>query len=107
MLKLVYAPDPILKKESASLPQVDEHHRELIKEMYEVMYSSNGVGLAAPQIGLNLRIFVLDAGSREDEKKPITIINPKILSFGEEIVSYEEGCLSFPSILLKLIVPKK
>ena len=107
MLKLVYAPDPILKKESAPLPQVDEHHRELIREMYEVMYSSNGVGLAAPQIGLNLRIFVLDAGSREDEKKPITIINPKILSLGEEIVSYEEGCLSFPEHFAEIDRPEK
>ena len=51
MLKLIYAPDPILKKESVSIPQVDDHHRELIKQMYEIMYSANGVGLAAPQIG--------------------------------------------------------
>ena len=71
------------------------------------MYSSNGVGLAAPQIGLNLRIFVLDAGSREDEKNPITIINPKILSFGEEIVSYEEGCLSFPEHFAEIDRPEK
>ena len=68
MLKLIYAPDPILKKESVSIPQVDDHHRELIKQMYEIMYSANGVGLAAPQIGLNIRIFVLDAGSRDEEK---------------------------------------
>ena len=74
MLKLIYAPDPILKKESVSIPQVDDHHRELIKQMYEIMYSANGVGLAAPQIGLNIRIFVLDAGSKDEEKKPITII---------------------------------
>ena len=47
MLKLIYAPDPILKKESVSIPQVDDHHRELIKQMYEIMYSANGVGLAA------------------------------------------------------------
>ena len=80
MLKLIYAPDPILKKESVSLPQVDEHHRELIKKMYEIMYSANGVGLAAPQIGLNIQIFVLDAGSRDEEKKPLTMINPKIIS---------------------------
>ena len=79
MLKLIYAPDPILKKESVSIPQVDDHHRELIKQMYEVMYSANGVGLAAPQIGLNIRIFILDACSRDEEKKPITIINPKII----------------------------
>ena len=96
MLKLVYAPDPILKKESLEIPQVDEHHRKLIKEMYEVMYKANGVGLAAPQVGENLRIFIIDAGAREEEKKPITMINPKLLSLGNEIVPYEEGCLSFP-----------
>jgi len=81
MLKLIYAPDPILKKESVSIPQVDDHHRELIKQMYEIMYSANGVGLAAPQIGLNIRIFVLDAGSRDEEKKPITMINPKLYHY--------------------------
>ena len=86
MLKLVYAPDPILKKESLEIPQVDEHHRKLIKEMYEVMYKANGVGLAAPQVGENLRIFIIDAGAREEEKKPITMINPKLLSLGNEIV---------------------
>ena len=86
MLKLIYAPDPILKKESVPIPQVDDHHRELIKQMYEVMYSANGVGLAAPQIGLNIRIFILDAGSRNEEKKPITIINPKIISLEKNII---------------------
>ena len=96
MLKLVYAPDPILKKESLEIPQVDDHHRKLIKEMYEVMYKANGVGLAAPQVGENLRIFIIDAGAREEEKKPITMINPRLLSLGNEIVPYEEGCLSFP-----------
>ena len=89
MLKLIYAPDPILKKESVSITQVDDHHRELIKQMYEIMYSANGVGLAAPQIGLNICIFILDAGSREEEKKPITMINPKIISLHENKVPYE------------------
>ena len=59
MLKLVYAPDPILKKECQPLAQVDDHHRTLIKEMYEVMYEANGVGLAAPQVGLDMRIFII------------------------------------------------
>ena len=86
MLKLIYAPDPILKKDSVSLPQVDEHHRELIKQMYEIMYSANGVGLAAPQIGLNIRIFILDASSRDEEKKPMTMINPKIISLDETFI---------------------
>ena len=86
MLKLIYAPDPILKKESVSLPQVDQHHRELIKQMYEIMYTANGVGLAAPQIGLSIRIFILDASSRDGEKKPMTMINPKIISLDENKV---------------------
>ena len=107
MLKLIYAPDPILKKESVSIPQVDDHHRELIKQMYEVMYSANGVGLAAPQIGLNIRIFILDAGSRDEEKKPITIINPKIISLEKNIVPYEEGCLSFPEHFAEIDRPDK
>ena len=106
MLNLIYAPDPILKKESVSIPQVDDHHRELIKQMYEVMYSANGVGLAAPQIGLNIRIFILDAGSRDEEKKPITIINPKIISLEKNTVPYEEGCLSFPEHFAEIDRPE-
>ena len=107
MLKLIYAPDPILKKDSVSLPQVDEHHRELIKQMYEIMYSANGVGLAAPQIGLNIRIFILDASSRDEEKKPMTMINPKIISLDENKVPYEEGCLSFPEHFAEIDRPEK
>ena len=68
MLKLVYAPDPILKR-MFTIPQVDDHHRELISEMYDVMYEANGVGLAAPQVGVDMRIFILDSGAREEEKK--------------------------------------
>ena len=78
MLKLVYAPDPILKKECKALPQVDDHHRSLIKEMYEVMYEANGVGLAAPQVGLDMRIFIVDPAAREEEKSPLTMINPNL-----------------------------
>ena len=106
MLKLIYAPDPILKKESVSIPQVDDHHKELIKQMYEIMYSANGVGLAAPQIGLNIRIFILDAGARDEEKKPITMINPKIISLHENKVPYEEGCLSFPEHFAEIDRPE-
>ena len=106
MLKLIYAPDPILKKDSVSLPQVDEHHRELIKQMYEIMYSANGVGLAAPQIGINKRIFVMDC-SREDERKDCRIvINPEIEYQSEEMGSYKEGCLSIPGITEEISRPK-
>ncbi len=96
MLKIVYAPDPILKTECMPLPQVDDHHRNLIKEMYKAMYGANGVGLAAPQVGIDKRIFILDPGAKEEEKKPLTMINPTLISIEDKIVQYEEGCLSFP-----------
>ena len=69
MLKLVYAPDPILKKECSPIPQVDDHHRELISEMYDVMYEANGVGLAAPQVGIDMRIFHFRLWSKRGRKK--------------------------------------
>ena len=62
MLKIVYAPDPILKEVCEPLSQVDDHHRDLIKKMFEAMYESNGVGLAAPQVGINKRIFLTEDG---------------------------------------------
>ncbi len=107
MLKLVYAPDPILKKKCQPLAQVDDHHRALIKEMYEVMYDANGVGLAAPQVGLDMRIFIVDAAAREEEKTPLTMINPKITSIEENLVPYEEGCLSFPEHFVEIERPDK
>ena len=107
MLKLVYAPDPILKKKCQPLAQVDDHHRALIKKMYEVMYDANGVGLAAPQVGLDMRIFIVDAAAREEEKTPLTMINPKITSIEENLVPYEEGCLSFPEHFVEIERPDK
>tara|TARA_Y100000996_G_C22255873_1_gene533772 strand:+ start:145 stop:657 length:513 start_codon:yes stop_codon:yes gene_type:complete len=107
MLKIVYAPDPILKKECVSLPQVDSHHRDIIKEMYKIMYEANGVGLAAPQVGLDMRIFIIDPGARDEEKKPLTMINPVLLSLDEQIISYEEGCLSFPEHFAEIDRPNK
>jgi peptide deformylase len=107
MLKLVYAPDPILKKECSPVPQVDDHHRELISKMYDVMYEANGVGLAAPQVGIDMRIFILDPGAKKEEKKPLAMINPVLLSIDENMTPYEEGCLSFPEHFAEIDRPDK
>ena len=107
MLKIVYAPDPILKTECKPLPQVDDHHRNLIKEMYEAMYKANGVGLAAPQVGIDKRIFILDPGAKEEEKKPLTMINPTLISLEDKLVPYEEGCLSVPNQFAEIDRPSK
>ena len=71
------------------------------------MYDANGVGLAAPQVGLDMRIFIVDAAAREEEKTPITMINPKIISIKDDLVPYEEGCLSFPEHFAEIDRPDK
>jgi|TARA_B110000114_G_scaffold178282_1_gene211099 peptide deformylase len=105
MLKIVLAPDPALRKTCDPLEQVDSHHQKLIKEMFETMYEANGVGLAAPQVGVNKRIFIIDAGIREEIKNPIAMINPIITNIKKNISIYEEGCLSFPGHYAELERP--
>ncbi|MDC0861081.1 peptide deformylase [Alphaproteobacteria bacterium] len=105
MLKIVLAPDPALKKTCDPLEQVDSHHQKLIKEMFKTMYKANGVGLAAPQVGINKRIFVIDAGAREEIKNPIAMINPILTNIKKTTSIYEEGCLSFPGHYAELERP--
>lgn len=84
--------DPVLRKKAKEVSQIDEHVLSLIKDMFEVMYANDGVGLAAPQLGVPLRIIVVDDG------KPRAMINPQIVYRSEEKVVGEEGCLSVPEI---------
>lgn len=88
-------PDARLKKKSVPVTQVDDTVRALVKDLFETMYDADGVGLAAPQVGVHLDVIVLDTTSRQPELKPLAMINPKIVSL-EGKVSYSEGCLSVP-----------
>ena len=93
--------DEILKKVSKPVDKIDNKILELIEDMIDTMHKSNGVGLAAVQVGVLKRIVVIDI---YDEKGPIVLINPKILKTkGEQEV--EEGCLSFPNKFGKIIRP--
>ncbi len=85
--------DPILRKKAKKLEVFDENLNDILEEMIETMYLGDGVGLAAPQVGLSLRIFVMDWG-----EGPLKVVNPEILEFSEEKVVDEEGCLSLPEI---------
>jgi len=76
---------------------------QLISDMYETMSQSDGVGLAAPQIGLSIRLFVIDASPLQEDHPELkdfkrTFINPKIVKCSEETILYNEGCLSIPSV---------
>ncbi len=93
--------DEILRKKCRTVDVVDEKVKELVEDMLETMYKYNGVGLAAPQVGVLKRIVVIDI---DDGKGPYVLINPEILKEkGEQEV--EEGCLSFPNQFAKIVRP--
>jgi peptide deformylase len=86
---------PSLREPSKEVHKVSSKIKTLIKDMFDTMYKNNGVGLAAPQIGVNLRIFVVDCSVGDEPLNPLVFINPKIIKKSGAIVS-QEGCLSFP-----------
>lgn len=88
-------PDPILKQKAKPVAQVDDKVRALVKDMFETMYAAEGVGLAAPQVGVLQRIIVLDTSPRQEGAKPLAMINPEITGM-EGRTTYTEGCLSIP-----------
>lgn len=94
--------DPILRKKSVNVDEVNDELREILNEMVRTMRAANGCGLAANQVGIDKRFFVLEVD--EVVRK---VINPEILEFGEELIEYEEGCLSIPGIYKKVIRPEK
>lgn len=94
---VVKDPDPILRKKSKPVPKITPNIHKLLNDMAETMYDSQGVGLAAPQVGILKRVIVLDSGE-EDGAGLIEIINPEITeSSGDELGT--EGCLSIPGIV--------
>ena len=88
-------PDPLLKKKSKEVTKFDAELHRLLDDMAETMYAADGVGLAAPQVGVLLRILVIDASPREEGQGLVEVINPVILH-GDGEVLYNEGCLSLP-----------
>lgn len=102
MILPIYAyGSPVLRKKCDEISHDYPNLKELIANMYETMYDSNGIGLAAPQIGVAIRLFIVD-GSPIDGIKPVkfkqTFINPTILNEWGEEWKYEEGCLSIPTV---------
>ncbi|MBQ3640857.1 peptide deformylase [bacterium] len=93
--KIVKYGEPSLREKSKEVHKISKKIQILVEDLYDTMYATNGVGLAAPQIGENLRVFVVDCGVDAKSMNPITFINPKILKKEGAINSYE-GCLSFP-----------
>ena len=94
--KILTEPDPILRKKCEPLEKVDAETKKLMDDMLETMYAAPGIGLAAIQVGILKRLVVLDISKGEEEKKPMFLINPKIIHQSKKTSIYEEGCLSLP-----------
>lgn len=105
--EILIHPDPRLKKMCEPVETVDSTVRRLAEDMLETMYDAPGVGLAAPQVGINSRLLVMDCADRENgDLRPIALINPQIAWASEEEAVYEEGCLSIPEVFEDIKRPK-
>jgi peptide deformylase len=96
---ILTVPDPVLKQRSTPVVGgVTHEHRQLMDDMLETMYDAPGIGLAAIQVGVPLRIIVMDLAQKDEPPAPRFFVNPEILEKSTETAPYEEGCLSVPDI---------
>ena len=98
-LPILMHPDPRLKKTCPVVSDVTDALRKLADDMLETMYEAPGIGLAAPQIGSEARMFVMDCIAKEDAPpEPMVLINPEVIAASDETSVYNEGCLSLPEL---------
>ncbi len=111
MYKIINALDPTLRNISEKVDYVDSNIQKILDLMLETMYHDLGVGLAAPQVGICKRIFVLDLGDNDLSERsegfyPLYVVNPEILEKSEDLVEGLEGCLSIPGVRVKIKRPE-
>ena len=97
---IVFMGDPVLRRAAEEVETFDDELRRLVRDMFETMYHADGIGLAAPQIGLSRRIVVVDLRERDDddESHRVALVNPVVTWASEETAKQSEGCLSIPGL---------
>jgi peptide deformylase len=103
---VVIAGDPVLHTPSATVTRFDAELATLIDDMFATMYLAEGVGLAAPQIGVGLRVFVYDCHDDEGRFAKGHVVNPVLSRLSEELLDFDEGCLSVPGPYAPLVRPR-
>lgn len=98
-LRIIEHPNPILNTPSRPVNQITEDLKNLVSEMFKLMYENEGVGLSAPQVGILKKIFIMDS----DGQRPFVFINPKILKSIGKLEPMQEGCLSFPGLFGQVV----
>lgn len=105
--ELRYLADPVLRSRATPVGEVTPEIRETMQYMMQRMYDEDAVGLAAPQIGISKRIFVMDIRYKDPNSKPMMVADPEIIWASEEKVSMPEPCLSLPSLYFDVVRPKE
>ena len=96
LLQILQAPHPGLKRVAQPVAEVTDELRTLMDDMLETMYRAPGIGLAAPQVGVDRRVVVVDLAREDNERSPLRLINPELIWVSDDNVAMEEGCLSLP-----------
>ena len=104
-LKIYMLGQETLRTPANRIVKVDDLIRKLAKDMLITMYSAKGIGLAAPQVGVQKRILVIDLNFEDPDAPPNVFINPEIISSSASLDTYEEGCLSIPGVYLNVVRP--
>ena len=104
-LKIYMLGQETLRTPANRIVKVDDSIRKLAKDMLITMYSAKGIGLAAPQVGVQKRILVIDLNFEDPDAPPNVFINPEIISSSSSLDTYEEGCLSIPGVYLNVLRP--
>jgi peptide deformylase len=105
-LQIVYYPHPTLRHKSKPIKRVDAELQRVVRDMFTLMYAANGIGLAANQVDLPLRLFVVNLAATPDEGEELVFLNPA-LSQPKGHEEYEEGCLSLPQLYAPVRRPKQ
>lgn len=101
LLKIVHYPETVLLHPGEPVTEFDDKLKKLVNDMFETMYAAPGVGLAAPQVGVSKRLFVMDCSVGKDPEQRVALINPEVLRVEGEQLG-EEGCLSFPDVFFNV-----
>jgi peptide deformylase len=98
--------DRVLRQPAKRVSKVDDELRQTVKEMLQTMYSFDGIGLAAPQVGIHKQLIVVDCEPDKPEVPPMILINPEIKNYGPELAKDQEGCLSVPEVYMDVERPE-
>ncbi len=105
-LDIHYLGDRVLRQPAKRITSVDEELRRTIVAMLQTMYSADGIGLAAPQVGIHKQLITIDCEPDKPEALPVVLINPTIKSYGKALCKDQEGCLSIPGVYLDVERPE-